>query len=531
MESAAALSVVFTAPDPAAVATSGGSRRAASAPERQRSGGTPTGPPVVDQPAVVVVELPGADGSSVVRALLDSPEPLPTTPVGSYLVLTSGPAAPPLAFVPGYRPPTAGATGDPVADLDELAAVTESDSRTVPDAEPAPPPRPPRRVEVSLPAPLLAESTLVVAPPTGAFGPAYARIVLEAAERGGAMLLVAAAPTPLGEPELDLAVQAVERGIAVFLALTQAPEGDERAEVLRVARAEAEQHAMALAELVWYAIDAGPEIDEPVSAVGVGVTELREGIQRWAADEMRRRSQRASMAPRSGPIRVSADGPESGWEQMLSQEIKWRCHAVWQRVAIELAHIHLRGVHELIFGAGCAGLPYALDRDLHSLSIFATRQLDTAVGALVERLLPAVLARAPDEAALRLIGATLRRTLDDDLPEGRTRDRILLVTSTSGLAVVSGTGAEVNLPSYLTTPTGPLVGVVPPIGVALTGGCYLYWRDPAHADVDKCRYWLQRVVREVESELRRELELRFQELRKGVVALVQDAFEHGIVLI
>jgi len=517
MESAAALSVVFTAPDSALT----GSRTAPPQPKADRSARRRTALPVIEpptvehpaieQPAVVVVELPGADGSRVIRALLDQTEH-PTAPVGSYLVLraSAGASGDLRSFVPGYRQP---ADPPPTGDLFAGAPPEDAVEAPVPSA----PSRPPRRVEATLPAALLRHTALVMAPPTGAFGPAYSRIVLDAAERGGAMLLVAAAPTPLGEPEHDLAVQALERGVTVFLALSQAMTGE-----LAVARTEAQRHAPILAELAWFAVD-DPTID--------GVAALRENIVRWAADERGRRLASAGKPLRTGPIRVSSDAADSGWEELLEREIKWRCHAVWQRVAIELAHIHLRGVHELIFGAGCAGLPYTLDRELHALSIFATRQLDSAVAALVDRLLPEVLAVAPDENGLRLIGSTLRRTLDDDQPNGRTRDRVLLVTSTSGLAVVSGTGAEVNLASYQTTPTGPLAAVVPPIGIALTGGCYLFWRDPTHADVDKCRYWLQRVVREVESELRRELELRFRDLSRGVISLLHDAFEHGIVLI
>jgi hypothetical protein len=510
MESTAALSVVFTAPEL-------GLRNAPPEPRtdqsaRKRAASPPIEHPAVEQPAVVVVELPGADGSRVVRALLDGTEHLPTVPTGSYLVLRAGPPGDAMAFVPGYRQP-----GDP------LLADTVEDEESAPATAASAPSRPPRRVETTVPAGLLAQAALVVAPPTGAFGPAYSRIVLDAAERGGAMLLVAAAPMPLGEPELELAVQAIERGVVVFLALSQAMSG-----AVAVARAEAERHAPVLAELAWFAVD-DPSLD--------GVAALRESVVRWAADERGRRflvgagAAAAGRPERTGPIRVSPDAADSGWEELLEREIKWRCHAVWQRVAIELAHIHLRGVHELIFGAGCPGLPYTLDRELHALSIFATRQLDSAVAALVDQLLPQVLAAAPDEHGLRLIGATLRRTLDDEVPAGRARDRVLLVTSTSGLAVVSGTGAEVNLASYRTAPTGPMAAVAAPIGIALTGGCYLFWRDPAHADADKCRYWLQRVVREVESELRRELELRFRELSRGVVALLQDAFEHGIVLI
>ncbi|HET8683771.1 MAG TPA: hypothetical protein VFM54_18175 [Micromonosporaceae bacterium] len=502
MESVSALNVVFTAPERSAIARSAGlpghrvvRRRRVPGPAAET---LPASPPEAP-PALVVVGLPGTDPLAAVRALLDIAEPVRPAPASSFLVLEYGHRGEAVAYVPGYRQRPA----DPYA----------------PAAPPAAPTRPPRRVESRLPAPLLKDLTVVVAPPVGDVGPAYSRVVADAAERGGALLLAAGAQSPLTQAELDLAVQAAERGVAVFVATVHAPDTEDWSPIVEAARLDAQRQAPVLAGARWYAFD----------GTARSAAELRESIMAWAGQERLRRAAAGLRRGADGPIRVAVDGPDSGWEDMLAREVKWRCHSVWQRLAIELAHIHLRGVHELIFGAGCPGLPPLLDLELHALSGLATRQLDAAVTAVIDRVLPQVLAAAPGEAELHLIGNALRRTLEHD-QDAPGPDRVLLVTSTAGLAVAAGTGAGVALPAYRARSTGALAAVVPPIGIALTGGCYLLWRDP-HGDVDECRCWLQQVVREVESELRRELELRFDALHRAVRALLVEAVDHGIILI
>lgn len=517
MERVTALDVVFTDPERSAIARSGG-------PKGHRLVRRRTGPGPVDEilpapvPALVVVGLAGTDPLRTVRALLDAAELTPAAPAGSFLVLEYGRRGDVLSYTPGHRV----LPGDPAA----------------------PPHRPPRRVEATLPVPLLKDLTVVVAPPVDDVGPAYSRVVADAAGRGGGLLLVAAAQSPLGQAELDLAARAAERGVAVFVAMVHAPDTEDWSAIADAARVEAERQAPALGGARWHAFD---------GTAHAGAA-LRGSIVTWAAQERLRRiavarrrtasgPARAADAPvgdgvvdgstrtLNGPIRVAVDGPDSAWEELLEREVKGRCHSVWQRLAIELAHIHLRGVHELIFGAGCPGLPPLLDLELAALSGFATRQLDAAVATVIDRVLTQVLATAPGEAELDLIGSALRRTLEHDVEDGPARDRVLLVTSTAGLAVAEGTGADLALPAYRAPSAAVLADVVPPIGIALTGGCYLLWRDSPRSEVDKCRSWLQRVVREVESELRRELELRFDALHRAVRMMLADAIDHGIVLI
>ncbi|MFJ6952440.1 hypothetical protein ACISRB_13470, partial [Micromonospora aurantiaca] len=72
--------------------------------------------------------------------------------------------------------------------------------------------------------------------------------------------------------------------------------------------------------------------------------------------------------------------------------------------------------------------------------------------------------------------------------------------------------------------------VLPPVGVALNGGCWQHWRAPGNNDPNAARSWAQRALREVELELSREVSRRFEVIRLSLGAVLADAVDHGILL-
>ncbi|MGW5666805.1 hypothetical protein ACWEVO_02380, partial [Micromonospora sp. NPDC003776] len=114
-----------------------------------------------------------------------------------------------------------------------------------------------------------------------------------------------------------------------------------------------------------------------------------------------------------------------------------------------------------------------------------------------------------------------------DHPAGGDLDRVLLVTSTAGVAGLTGGGAFDALAGF---PGGERDEVLPPVGVALSGGCWQHWRAPGNDDPNGARSWAQRALREVELELSREVSRRFEVIRLSLGAVVTDAVEHGILL-
>jgi hypothetical protein len=95
------------------------------------------------------------------------------------------------------------------------------------------------------------------------------------------------------------------------------------------------------------------------------------------------------------------------------------------------------------------------------------------------------------------------------------------------VAGMAGTGALTALPAYHTESD---IGVLPPVGAGLSGGCYLLWRSAANADPNKARSWLQRAIRGVELDMLREVTRRFEAVRRAIRALITETIEHGTLL-
>lgn len=462
---------------------------------------------VLDEPIAVVAA--GATPSALIGTLLGNPGPLLDLWPGSYLVVTHGRERHAAAYVPGSRQPHP---------CPELPA---GDQRVTG--------RPPRRVELTLPDPLLRHFALVGAPHTATLGVAGTRVLLDAVEHGGALLFTQAADQPLGPIELDLLAEVARRNVPVFLVLMPGAAGGwpVRGEVSsscgpvpalinahRVALAAA---VPALADAPWFAVD----------PPGTDPADLRRALIEWAeVTGLRRAGEHRPVPVRARTVRVAADAYESNWPGRLERMVRSSAQLVRQRLAIELANIHLRCVQELVFGSGCAGLPDSLDREVHALSLRAVAECDDAVTRILDQALTQVLGEAPDEGVRRRVAAAVRRGFAED-PAAGDLDRVLLITSTGGVASVVGPEAVAALAAYH---TDAAPSVLPPLGVGLSGGCYAHWRNPSNSDVNGARSWLHRATRAVELDLLREVSRRFEAVQRSLNAVLGEAVDHGILL-
>ncbi|NHW87317.1 hypothetical protein HA066_23125, partial [Escherichia coli] len=112
----------------------------------------------------------------------------------------------------------------------------------------------------------------------------------------------------------------------------------------------------------------------------------------------------------------------------------------------------------IVFGAGCAGLPELLDRELAALSLLATAKCDHHAGELVEDNAGRLFGSPLPTGVRRRIEKAVRWGLVDD-PVGQDLDRAFLVTSTAGVASLTGPAAVDMLSAY---PTPPRTAVLPP---------------------------------------------------------------------
>jgi hypothetical protein len=478
---------------------------------------------IPDEPtAVLIVGAQGSGKPALTRALLDRGAGVVETHPSTYLVIRSGPVGEALAYLPGSRQPQphfASGAGEARA-----------------------PARPPRRVEVTIGDPLLRHFTLVETPCAHRLGVAGARVLTEAAERGGAVVFVTTTAAPLLRSELDLLALLSEHEVTVFFAVvptgsegaeplssvaapsvagdgssarsTRADAGDPLAEAMAAHRDAIARHAPRLADAPWFTVD---------PAVG-DVAYLRRALVEWAdAEALRRAGANPVAPPGAGAVHVSAAG--AGWSSILDRWLHTSSRQVRQKLADEVAEVHLRCVQDIVFETGCAGMPEALDRELHALSLRATAECDAAVNAVVGDVLRLVLGREPTEGVRLRVVTAVRRGLVE-VPTGGDLARILLVTSTGGVATVSGEAAVAAMAGYATQARSP---VLPPIGIGLAGGCYVAWSNPT-CEVARARTWLTGVTDAVELALLADVERRLRAVHRCLAGLIGETVDHGILL-
>jgi hypothetical protein len=467
--------------------------------------------PATTVPTVVVAGAPGTGKTSVVAALLGRPDP---APVGGLRSPAAGDGDRPVdaAGAPGL------AGAPPFVVYRHGAAGADSATRAG---------RPARRVDRLLPVPLLSAVTLVDTPGDSGLDPAYTEIVLDAAAHGRLLFVTSAAAT-LTMDQLDFLAEADRRGIAATFVLTGVDAHPTWPAVLATDQALVHDHAPSLAGSRWFAINAR----DPLGASGpdrpaLGPEEAARGLAGLDVADLHSFLGTAGAAPAdAGPpsppvaMTIAATVTDEHWRDLLDSEVQARQATALRWAAVDLSVSHVRCVQELGSGRGCVAVVHVLDRELLALSTRTNRLFDAAANALLHRVFTAILETAPDPAVLARVRPAVRRCLDD----GGSEERILQLTATSGVAITTGTGAGMAGP-------GELAGtVLPPVGIALTAGCYQMWHQRGSADKKECRRWLQQAIRAVEAEIQRDLARRFADLRRAVATVASDAVDHGVLL-
>jgi hypothetical protein len=461
------------------------------------------------QPFVILAGPCRAGKSALLNALIAAPglAPVDTTATTSaWLVFRHGERSGARAFVPGHREARPiGLDGLRVGDTAAAGRGGQS--------------RPPRRIEVTHPAPLLARVALVDTPGVGDLDAGAAAVVLDAAERAAGLVFVVDAAAPLTRAQLDFLVAVTDhhpRRLA--FALTKTGRHERWREVLAANRALLAAHGAPLADAPWVPVET-----EPICVAGVA--ELRRLLAGWADDRPEQ-----PPPPLGGVTAATVSTGENRWQAVLEREIRNRRVAATQQVSIDLATIHVRCVQELGSGQGCPELPYVLDRALHAMSVRASRQLEADTAAVIEQVFTLLLDKPPSPPVLRRIVASARRTVETLQGEDRERDRALLITATSAVATLTGSAAVDSL-SAIGLPDSP-DRVLPAIAVGLTASSYQAWQPKESKLPEKkdCRRWVQQALRAVEVEVGRELARHYGDLQQALAIIAADAVDHGVLL-
>jgi len=267
-----------------------------------------------------------------------------------------------------------------------------------------------------------------------------------------------------------------------------------------------------LAMATWY----------PIARRRPDTADLRRALVEWAGE------QRSRYSPALGPrtMRIAPDAHESGWEELITEQIGAHRRELDVLFAAALAELHDRCRR----GLDPAQLPARLDRELLAFSMRVTAALRAAADAVIRVALARVVTEQPDPRTLGRVRAALRRRIVEyDRPRGEPEwDHALLVTRTAAVAVLSGDGSFAGVAAHVGEREQP---VLAPVGFALTASCYGLWPEPAARGGVRPRVWLERAVAAVQRELSRELSRQLDDLQRGLTELIADGIDHGLMLV
>ncbi|MFI6761371.1 dynamin family protein [Micromonospora sp. NPDC050417] len=513
------------------------------------------------RPAVVVVGETKRGKSSLVNALIGVPGLSPVdvaVATSTYLEFVPGSEPGARAWVPGREDPVE--IG--VADLRDwgtgLGALPEGT-------------RPPRRIEVRHPAPLLQYLALVDTPGTGGLDPVHAEIALDAVERATLLLFVVDASAPFGKAELDFLIEASKRVNLVVFALTKTDAYPGWRTIWSDNQAQLRTHAARFAAAAWFPVSsrlAELALTLPPEAATELVRESRIGELQHALVDLAGKAHLLAQANvlrtvRSELVRLdlglgarlTASDPEpadvsrareeraalAAQKRTESRQWSLTLSTETQRARVEVTGL-LRGYlsslqEELLTtvekgrGEDLKGLPGLVDESLHAVSVRLSRDLETRFGKVAQRALAQVFAPHEVQHVLGRLNATLEHALaSKPRREGGGADNVMIAMSAGGMAFMAGRGAMAGASAL---GAGTLLGgglLVPfaGLGLGLAAGAFILYRRRVQADRQQARTWLREVLAEARAALSDEVTHRFTDLQYALTLALDDAIERRL---
>jgi Dynamin family len=529
----------------------------------------------VTRPAVVVIGETKRGKSSLVNALLGVPDLSPVdaaVATAAYLEIQYAAQAEARAWLPGWEEPVPLRLGD----LRDWATRLGD----LPDGM-----RPPRRVQVRHPAPLLRYLTLVDTPGTGGLEEAHAEVALDAVERASALLFVVDASAPFAQPELDFLVAASKRVNLVVFALSKIDAYPGWRTILADNRAQLQAHAPRFGAAPWFPVSArlaglaaaslsarptvaGPTGGLPPEAVAdlvreSRIAELQHALVDLAGKGHLLRQANVLRAIRSEIVRldlavadrVRATDPDPAEAARVRQERaalaarkrtesrQWTLalHTETRRAQVDATRqlrTEVTGVQEELLGridrAGgdqIKALPEELDRALHALSVRLSADLERRFRQVGEQVLAQVFAPHELQHVLGQLNASLRHALNArPRRDSAGPDNVLIAMSSAGMAFMAGRGAIFGASAL---GAGSLVGAgllvpVAGLGLGLAAGAFVLYRRRVQTDRAQARTWLREVLAEARAAISDEIMHRFTDLQYALTLALDDAVERRL---
>jgi hypothetical protein len=493
----------------------------------------------------------------LINALVGVPGLVPVdaaVSTSAYLELRHGATPAGWAHVPGRSEPVA------------LSVEDLRDWGTVPGRLPEDI-RPPRRIEVHHPAPLLRYLTLVDTPGVGGLDPVHARIALEAATGATALLFVVDASAPLARPELTFLIEASKRVNVVAFALAKIDAYPGWRTILADNRAVLAARAPRFATAPWFPVSArlaelaatmpGPAAEELTAESRIG--DLRHALVELAGRGHLLTESNVLRAARSEIVRIDADlgrriaatdtdpaGVARARQERVALAARRRTESrQWslilntetQRAKVEATTLLRQYVGALqddylaridAGGGERRALPAEVDRALQALSIRLSHDLQARFRQVGERVLAQVFTDEELAGVLRRLNAQLHHALTAK-PRRETGggEGALVVVSSAGMAMMAGRYGVLGASALGLAGAGLILPVVG-IGLGLGVGAFIVWKRRAMADRAAQRSWLREVLGEARATLSDEILHRFTDLQYALTLALDDAIERRL---
>ncbi|HEY3503478.1 MAG TPA: dynamin family protein [Actinocatenispora sp.] len=511
-------------------------------------------------PSVVVVGETKRGKSSLTNALIGVPNLSPVdaaVATSSYLEFVHGPQPGARAYIPGRE--------DPVPlrmeDVRDYGTVLGN----LPDGI-----RPPRRLEIFHPAPMLQYATLMDTPGVGGLDSLHAEVALDAVERATALLFVIDASAPFSQPELNFLIEASKRVNMVLFALTKIDAYPGWRTILDDDRSLLRAHAPRFANAPFFPVSsrlAELALRMPKEAAAEvvkesRVAELQHGLIGLAAKGTALKTANTLRAVRTEFVRLdisvgdrmkSADPDPALVERLKEERAKvnsrkrsetkqWSLalNTETQRARVE-AQSRLRQymtklqedfTKAIEKGTNSKQLPYEVDRALYAVSVRLSHELEHRFRVIGQRILASVFTPQELNYVLRRLNAQLRHALASKPQKESGGDSSMVVVASVGSAVSMGrlamTGGTAAASALGAAAVGGVVVPVIGVGVGLAIGAFMMWKRKGQANKQQAKTWLREVLGEARASLSDDIATRFTDLQYALTLALDEAIERRL---
>lgn len=513
------------------------------------------------RPTVVIVGETKRGKSSLTNALIGVPNLSPVdaaVATSSYLEFVHGDQPTARAYLPGREDPVILGHGD----IRDWGTVLGS----LPGGM-----RPPRRLEIVHPAPMLQYVTLVDTPGVGGLDPMHAEVALDAVGKATALLFVVDASSPFSQPELEFLKEASKRVNLVLFALTKTDAYPGWRTIYDDDKSLLQTHAPRFGSAPFFPVSARLAelaLRMPQEAAGdlineSRIAELQHALIGLAAKGNVLKLTNVMRSMRSEYIRLDvevrdrmkATDPDPAAVQRLKDERarvagrkrtesrQWSLalNTETQRARVEATgrlRMYVQKLQESFLNqidkadrGDIKRLPYDVDRSLHALSVRLSGELEHRFRIVGQRVLAQVFNPQELQFVLRRLNARLRVALGTKPRRDGGGDNLLVVTSTAGTAMMAGRAGMAGASAAGLTALGGAAALAVTsagIGLGLAAGAFLLYKRKVQTDRQQARQWLREVMNESRASLQDEIMHRFTDLQYALTLALDDAIERRI---